>query len=127
LADLDTPLSVFLALDRDRKRSFLLESVEGGEVWGRYSILACDVEEMLVFERGKGATLVRGRERGAADGADPLGALAGVLAKRAFVTKGDAAKVAPPPPFRGGAVGWMGYDAVTHYAKLAPLHEEGSV
>ncbi|NNL95410.1 MAG: anthranilate synthase component I, partial [Xanthomonadales bacterium] len=38
LADLDTPLSVYLKL-ADGPDSFLFESVEGGETWGRYSII----------------------------------------------------------------------------------------
>ncbi|MCP4037216.1 MAG: anthranilate synthase component I, partial [bacterium] len=38
LADLDTPLSLFRRLDDDRT-SFLLESVEGGEKWARYSFI----------------------------------------------------------------------------------------
>ncbi|HFQ92289.1 MAG TPA: anthranilate synthase component I, partial [Chromatiales bacterium] len=39
LADLDTPLSTFLKLTGDRPYSYLLESVQGGEKWGRYSII----------------------------------------------------------------------------------------
>ena len=38
LADLDTPLSVYLKL-ADQQDAYLLESVEGGETWGRYSII----------------------------------------------------------------------------------------
>ena len=38
LADLDTPLSVYLKL-ADGPDAYLLESVEGGETWGRYSII----------------------------------------------------------------------------------------
>ena len=38
LADSDTPVSAFLKID-DGRFSFLLESVEGGEKWGRYSFL----------------------------------------------------------------------------------------
>ena len=45
-ADLETPISVFLKL-RDQGNAFLLESVEGGEKWGRYSFLG--TEPALVF------------------------------------------------------------------------------
>ncbi|MCB1903274.1 MAG: anthranilate synthase component I, partial [Gammaproteobacteria bacterium] len=38
LADLDTPLSVYLKL-ADARYSYLFESVQGGEKWGRYSII----------------------------------------------------------------------------------------
>ena len=43
LADLDTPLSTYLKL-ADEPYTYLFESVQGGEIWGRYSIigLACD-------------------------------------------------------------------------------------
>ena len=41
-ADLDTPVSAFRKLHRDGSQGFLLESVEGGDRWGRYSVLGTD-------------------------------------------------------------------------------------
>ena len=60
LADCETPVSAFRK-SRGDGDAFLLESVEGGEVWGRYSILATDVRASLVFRGGKGRRHAGGR------------------------------------------------------------------
>ena len=52
VADLDTPVSAFLKIARDRPLSFLFESVEGGAVRGRYSIIGLDPD--LIF-RARGS------------------------------------------------------------------------
>ena len=51
-ADLDTPLSAYLRL-RPGPYSFLLESVEGGEVWARYSFLGVDPLMVLTAKNGR--------------------------------------------------------------------------
>ena len=50
--DLETPLSFFKRLERDRY-AFLLESVEGGEKWGRYSILGSRPQSVFIARGGK--------------------------------------------------------------------------
>ena len=107
LADLDTPLSIFLKL-ANRPGSYLLESVIGGERFGRYSIVGLPAREMLEV-RGVVVRLLR-------DGAaherhvvtDPL----------AFVDRYLASfRAAPPAPhlrFAGGLAGYFGYDTVRH-------------
>src|SRR5580765_6166472 len=57
LADLDTPLSIFLKL-ANRRDSYLLESVIGGERFGRYSIVGLPARERLEVS-GRRATLWR--------------------------------------------------------------------
>src|SRR3989475_621612 len=57
-ADLDTPLSAYLRL-RPGPYAFLLESVEGGEVWARYSFLGADPLMVLTAKNGR-LTLKRG-------------------------------------------------------------------
>ena len=42
IADIETPISCLLKLKKNQKYSFLLESVEGGSLRGRYSLLGCD-------------------------------------------------------------------------------------
>jgi anthranilate synthase component 1 len=111
LADLETPVSAFLKIHRG-EHAFLLESVEGGEKWARYSILG--TEPAFVFTaRGNEVTLRRrngGTER--RETPDPLGALAELLGRyRAAVKPGL-------PRFFGGAVGYMGYDAVRSFERL---------
>ncbi|QJR13692.1 anthranilate synthase component I [Usitatibacter palustris] len=113
LADLDTPLSIYLKL-ADKPGSYLLESVIGGERFGRYSIVGLPAHEWLEC-RGREATLLRGGvvfERHQVD--DPL----------AFVDRYLASFKAAPLPkplrFAGGLAGYFSYDAVRHMeAKLA--------
>jgi anthranilate synthase component 1 len=110
-ADLDTPLSAYLRL-RPGPYSFLLESVEGGEVWARYSFLGTDPLMVLTAKDGR-VSLRRGnaKPQRLPDG-DPLEALRGLL--------GEFRPVAVPglPRFQGGAVGYLAYDMVRHMERL---------
>ena len=117
LADLDTPLSLFRRLD-DGRTSFLLESVEGGEKWARYSFLGTGARATFVA-RGRRVTWteqVDGRavaEEVETPG-DPLAFLRDKLA--------GYRPVLPPgfdwPRFIGGAVGMIGYDWVRFVERL---------
>jgi anthranilate synthase component 1 len=107
LADLDTPLSIFLKL-ANRPGSYLLESVIGGERFGRYSIVGLPAREMLEV-RGAVVRLLRdGAEHERHEVKDPL----------AFVDRYLASfRAAPPAPhlrFAGGLAGYFGYDTVRH-------------
>jgi len=111
LMDLETPLSFFKRLERDRY-SFLLESVEGSERWARYSFLgtrpyrifkACGTEVEIV-ENGKSRKL-----RSDA----PLTILEELLGDCRPVT------VAGVPPFFGGALGYVSYNAVEQFHDIA--------
>jgi anthranilate synthase component 1 len=107
LADLDTPLSIYLKL-ANRRDSYLLESVIGGERFGRYSIVGLPARERLEV-RGSGVTLTR-------DGAvvdrreldDPLPYIDKYLASF------RAAPLASKLRFTGGLAGYFGYDAVRY-------------
>lgn len=103
LADLETPLSVYAKL-RGAGPTFLLESAEHGQRWGRYSFIGTDPLLML---RGRGNDVEwQGEPPAAARDADgPLAALdAAMQALRA--------PEFPSLPLHGGAVGVIGYDAV---------------
>ena len=67
-ADLQTPVSAFLAIAGQERRTFLLESVEGGEKIGRYTFLGAR-PYMLVTARDRQITIERGRERGSSPAA----------------------------------------------------------
>lgn len=112
LADLDTPVSAFTKLDRG-DAAFLLESLEGGENWGRYSILGF---RPTVELRSKGTTVEirRGERTERQESRDPLAVLQGLLQDV------RAADVPGLPPFSGGAVGLIGYDYVRFLEKLPP-------
>jgi len=105
LADMDTPLSAYLKLARGRN-SYLLESMQGGEKWGRYSIIGLPARELL---RVRGATVERVRDGAVVSSEqsdDPLAAV------RAFHAEFRAPAIARLPRFCGGLVGYFGYDTV---------------
>ena len=112
LADLETPLSVYGKL-AGRGPSFLLESVEHGERWGRYSFVGTDPFLVLRGRDGKVSwTGTPPPEAAAATG--PLDALDRVTrALRAPVLDGL-------PPLHGGAVGYVGYEAVREMEPTVP-------
>ena len=106
LADSDTPVSAFAKIGGG-EYSFLLESVVGGEKWAAYSFLgAGPPHASLTWSNGRAElTEHRGPPRQfSAD--DPVAALAEVLEGYRPVESPDL------PRFWGGAVGWVGYDAV---------------
>ncbi len=116
LADLHTPAGVY---DRVRDlpgATFLLESVEQGERWGRYSFVGCDP---LLEVRGRaGDVRLSGpvsaaARRAAADG-DPLAAVQALLATLAIPTRSLSRDhdPTPLPPLFAGLVGYVGYDLV---------------
>ncbi len=110
-ADLDTPLSAFLRL-RPGPYAFLLESVEGGEKWARYSFLGGD--PFIVLSAKDGRLSLRsadGRTERLPPG-NPIEALRGLLARFHPVP------VRGLPRFQGGAVGYLAYDAVRHLERL---------
>ena len=105
LADLDTPLSTYLKLAHGRY-SYLFESVQGGEKWGRYSIIGLPCRTVVrVF--GNDVNVERDGhivERETVD--DPLEYV------RRFRTRYTVADIPGLPRFTGGLVGYFGYDTV---------------
>jgi anthranilate synthase component 1 len=100
LADTETPVSV-LQRFAWRENAFLLESMEGGETWGRYSFVGVDPELLLEVDHA---------EHGGAS----LNALRGVYRDL------RVAEVPGLPRFFGGAVGFVGYEAVNAFERLPP-------
>lgn len=108
LADLETPVSVYLKLAQDAQHAFLLESVEGGEEAAHYSFVGARPASVATFEYGKDGVL---QER---DGGyqtlhteDPLSAIAKLCSEREVVM-GEANL----PRFIGGALGFIGYECI---------------
>jgi len=115
LADLETPVSVFLKLVGNGE-GFLLESVEHGERWGRYSFVGRDPSLTLIAVGGSVRWLEADPEAGLADGLpDDRGALG---ALEALLARFRAPHLADLPPFHGGIVGWLGYDIVREIERL---------
>ena len=113
LADLETPLSLFRKID-DAKTAFLLESVEGGEKWARYSFLGVGARAMFRARGGRVEWTEQGRTEVIQTEGDPLEILRDRL--RAF----EAVKPTEPalPRFVGGAVGMVGYDWVRFVERI---------
>ncbi|MHB8511248.1 MAG: anthranilate synthase component I [Actinomycetota bacterium] len=109
LGDLDTPVSAYRKLRA--KNSFLLESVEHGDRWGRYSFIG--VDPFLVLHSASGKVHAEGKAPSSVlEAPDPLRALDAALA--AF----KAANLPGLPPLHAGAVGYLGYDVVRYIERL---------
>lgn len=107
LADLDTPLSTYLKL-ANGKYSYLLESVHGGEKWGRYSIIGLPCTQVLRIT-GQQATLEQdGKVIETHDCPDPLAFV------EEFQTRFRVPELEGLPRFNGGLVGYFGYDTVRY-------------
>ena len=110
VADLETPVSAKLKLARNARYSFLLESVEGGAVRGRYSIIGLNPDLIWKVE-GRQASINR-KASHSPDGPfetlvlPPLESLRALLAESRIKLPEDA------PPMAAGIFGYMGYDMV---------------
>lgn len=110
LADLDTPLSTYLKL-AEGPGSFLFESVQGGEKWGRYSIIGLPARVQYRITGYRLETRVDGEVRSTQTLDDPL---AWVEAEHARVTAAPPPEFPHMPRFLGGLVGYFGYDTVRY-------------
>ncbi|HUG29244.1 MAG TPA: anthranilate synthase component I family protein [Candidatus Limnocylindria bacterium] len=127
-ADLETPISTFLALD-DGTPAYLLESVEGGERLGRYSFIGrlprrlLDVRDGLatIHSRPVGTEHPTDLPAETSAAADPLDALRSFLPQRRVAPLPDLAR------FFGGAVGALAYDAVAQFEPTVRLPERDPV
>ncbi len=109
VADLETPVSAFLKIAGGRPMSFLLESVEGGAVRGRYSVIGLD-PDVIWQANGTRAEINRSAraapERFAPCPEPPLAALRALIAESRIVLPDDL------PPMAAGVFGYLGYDMV---------------
>ncbi len=107
LADLDTPLSAYLKL-ADGPYSYLFESVQGGEKWGRYSIIGLPCRTLM---RVRGTTIEiekDGKVIETIEAEDPLAFI------EDFQSRYQVANVEGLPRFTGGLVGYFGYDTIRY-------------
>ncbi|VAX34082.1 Anthranilate synthase, aminase component [hydrothermal vent metagenome] len=110
LADMETPVSAYLKLSTSP--SFLLESVEGGEKWGRYSFLGISARK-IIRARGNNVEVIQdGESVKKSVYADPLDALKEELSLyKPVVVEGL-------PGFYGGLVGYIGYEMVKFFERV---------
>jgi len=115
-ADMETPISLFKRFE-ESSCCFLLESVEGGEKWARYSIIGKN--PFLVVESYKNKTIIRERNGSQREvEGNPVEIIKGIMGK----FKG--ANLPNLPRFNGGAVGYFGYDLIRHYENLPNVPED---
>jgi anthranilate synthase component I len=107
VADMLTPVSAFLKIAEHSDHAFLLESVEGGEHVGRYSFLGKDPFLVLRSSAGRTTLESAGQTR---ESEQPL-----LATMRELMSRYRSPAVPGLPRFTGGAVGFLGYDAVGEF------------
>jgi anthranilate synthase component 1 len=114
LGDVLTPVSVFDQLVGDGD-GFLLESVEGGERWGRWSFIGWNPE--FTLSALEGITSSSDPTMPLA-GDDPLSVFESLVERYSVPPWEDLGIPGPPPPLHSGAVGYLGYDMVRYVESL---------
>ena len=117
VADLETPVSAKLKLARNTRYSFLLESVEGGAVRGRYSIIGLNPDLIWKVE-GKKASINRKAGHSPDGPFEPLD-LPPLQSLRALLAESRIKLPEGAPPMAAGVFGYMGYDMVRLMEDLA--------
>ncbi|SDW03892.1 anthranilate synthase component I [Marinobacter mobilis] len=110
LADLDTPLSTYLKL-ASGPYSYLFESVQGGEKWGRYSIIGLPSREILKVCDHRVTITREGQVVEDIESDDPLAFI------EEYQQRFNAPDLDDLPRFNGGLVGYFGYDTVRYIEK----------
>lgn len=121
VADLETPVSAFLKLGGGKAMSFLLESVEGGAVRGRHSIIG--IEPDLIWRSNGRKAEVNRSARTKPDAFTPcpeapLGALRALIAESRIELPDSL------PPMAAGVFGYLGYDMVRLMEELPPANPD---
>jgi anthranilate synthase component 1 len=120
-ADLETPLSLYLKLAGGSRHSFLLESVVGGERFGRYSFIGLPARTLLRASGFRTEVVTDGAVVESDDG-NPLDFIAAYQARFKVALRPGL------PRFCGGLAGYFGYDAVRYMEpKLAATWKAGGI
>ncbi|HLA20462.1 MAG TPA: anthranilate synthase component I [Pseudolabrys sp.] len=121
VADLETPVSAFLKLCGGKPMSFLLESVEGGAVRGRYSIIGLDPD--LIWRAQGAKAEVNANARAKPDAFTPCGEPP-LAALRSLIAESRIALPETLPPMAAGVFGYLGYDMVRLMEELPQPHAD---
>ncbi len=111
LADTETPVSVLIKFS-SHPYMFLLESVEGGEKWGRYTFIGTDPRAVFRVKGDEVVITENGSSRALPHNGDPLGVLRKELQRFRLAPLGPVEGL---PRFCGGAVGFMGHDMARYF------------
>ena len=119
-SDLDTPLSVYLKL-ADGPHTYLFESVEGGERFGRYSIIGLPAQRVYAFAGHTLYVTEHGELVEAREVADPFAEVERLRSQY------SVPKIDGLPGFTGGLVGWFGFECIQYIEpRLAGPQPDGS-
>jgi len=111
LADLDTPLSAYLKL-ADGAYSYLLESVHGGEKWGRYSIIGLPCDTIIKVDNERIQRIHKGQLQEELQHSDPLSWIEEY--QKQYHIPEHLTKASNLPRFTGGLVGYFGYETIAY-------------
>jgi anthranilate synthase component 1 len=114
-ADITTPIALLRKILGISNRCYLLESVEGGEKWGRYSFLGFDPTARIVCKDGKVIIEEQEQEKKTVYSKKPLEVL------RAYLSEYRAPKIEGLPPFAGGYVGYFAYGMIGYAEPVLKL------
>ncbi len=112
LADTETPVSLLKKIYSGAGPAFLLESVEGGERWGRYSFLSTSAHAQIRVFSDRVTVESDGETETIAHRGDPLAVL------RSLMQKYRPATLPELPRFWGGMVGYLAYEMVSFFEKI---------
>jgi anthranilate synthase component 1 len=115
VADMDTPVSLMLKLTDAAENSFLLESVTGGEIRGRYSVIGCDPD--LIW-RCRGHAAEVNRQAATDPNAFTPEATPTLDSLRALIAESRIALPHGLPPMAAGLFGYLGYDMIRLVERL---------
>jgi len=118
IADNETPVSAFKKLDSpEASYSFLFESTEKNDVSGRFSFLGIDPRVVIKTYGHELQIVESGNERRVQITGDPLDEIRQLMARYQFVSRPEL------PRFSGGAVGFLGYEAIHFFEPKVPIAE----
>ena len=117
IADHETPVSAFKKLDCDGGYSFLFESTEKNDESGRFSFVGADPRIVIKIYGHELQITELGEERRVETTGDPLDEIRNLMARYQFVSRPEL------PRFSGGAVGFLGYEAIHFFEPKVPAAE----
>ncbi len=117
VADIETPISCLLKLKKNQKYSFLLESVEGGSLRGRYSLLGCEPDIIWEVNNNCASIIYQDNNYNYEVSKEPIESLKNLIE----ISKFDKGEIEVPYPI---LVGYLGYPMIKYMEKLILKNED---